>query len=171
MRKILVTAMAVASAAALASGLAVTAAQASPSGSVRTSDAETFREVSTQAGLKQVSTLATGNLTDGGYTVPGKLNPTTLIAISTMVFPDGSFKIHEHVTSERLSVPTSRCLVVETIRGTYTLAKGTGVYAGITGSGTYITGINGVLTLTSGKCGGAWVAFQEISTAEGTAST
>jgi hypothetical protein len=181
MRRILITAVAVASAAALASGLTITAAQASPSRAARTTaprttgpratDAQTIRLISTTAGLKKVSTLATGHFTDGGYTVPGKLNPTTMVAISTMFFPDGSFKIYEHVTKQTLSVPTSRCLVTETIRGSYTLAKGTGVYAGISGSGGFITGINGVITESSGECGGAWVVFQEISTIKGTAQT
>ncbi len=172
MKKILVTLIALACAAALASGLAISAAQASAGrpGQASASDKETFGFVNTVVGSTKVSTLAIGVFTDGGYTVPGKLNATTLRATDKVVFPTGSFDVNEHVTSQYLPVPTAQCLVHETIRGTYTLGSGSGSFKGISGSGTFLTYMNGVLSSTNGVCGSAMIVYQEVTSASGPAS-
>jgi hypothetical protein len=172
MRKTFITTIALACAAALAGCLAMTAARASAGRpeEAKASDTETFRFVNTVVGSEKVSTLATGTFTDGGYTVPGKLNATTLRAIDKVVFPTGSLDVTEHVTSQYLPLPTAQCLVHETIKGSYTLSGGTGSVKGIRGSGTFVTYMNGVLSSSKGECGGAMIVYQEISTASGPAS-
>jgi hypothetical protein len=169
MRKVLVTATALACAVTIASGLAVAAAQASPGTRTRTTDTETFRIMTTKAGLRGYSTLATGHFTDGGYTLPGRLNPATMRATARVVFPDGSFYVYEHVTSQHVALPTAHCLVSETIHGSYTLGAGTGAYRHISGSGRYVTGINAVIRRSKGVCGGPTIVFQEITKAIGPA--
>ncbi len=171
MRKVLVTAIAAACAATLASGLFVTAAQASRTASASSSGTETFRIISVNASLHRESTLAYGHFTDGGYTVTGKLNPTTLDATAQMVYPDGSFMVYEHVTSQYLPLPTPQCEVFETIKGTYTLGDGTGAYTNISGSGSYETKMTAVVSKTNGECGGSMIVYQEITSAGGPVST
>ncbi len=172
MRKILITPIVLVCVAALASGLAITAAQATSSGpgKAKATPTETFRLVNTVVGSTKVSTLATGTFTDGGYTVPGKLNSTTLRVTDKMVFPDGSFTVSEHVTSQKLPLPTAQCLLTETIGGTYTLGGGTKSFKGISGSGSFVNIMKIVLSSSNGLCGSAMTVYQEIVTASGPVS-
>jgi hypothetical protein len=176
MRKVLVAAIAAASAVTLASGLTVTAAQASrtrsaSSSGTDSSGTETFRIISVNASLHRESTLAYGHFTNGGYTVTGKLNPTTLDATARMVYPNGAFSVYEHVTSQYLPLPTPQCEVFETIKGSYTLGAGTGSYKRISGSGSFETKMTAVVSRVKGECGGSMIVYQEITSAGGRVST
>lgn len=162
MRRTLVAAIALASTAALAGGATVAAASASPAGaSAAKVPHEHFRIISTTAGARRQSVLATGAFTAGGYQLPGKL--VALRATDKMVFPGGSFLVARHITRQWLPLPSSTCFIQETLRGRYTLSHGTGAYRGISGSGSFVTRIRGVIRRSHGACGGPMTVFQEIT--------
>jgi hypothetical protein len=167
MRRTLVAAIALASTAALASGATVAAASASTSG-VRAAKVphEHFRIISTTAGAKRQSVLATGAFTAGGYQVPGKL--VNLRSTDKMVFPGGTFLVARHITRQWLPLPSKTCFIQETLRGSYTLSHGTGAYRGISGSGSFVTRIRGVIRRSKAGCGGPMTVFQEIGYTGGT---
>jgi hypothetical protein len=173
MRRALVAAISLASATALVSGVTMTAAQASPghpgasqpaASQPAARRAEHFRIISTVASSRRQSVLATGGFIAGGYLAPGRLNPSTLRATGRMVFPNGSFLMYRHVTKQWLPLPTASCMIRETIHGTFVLGRGAGIYRGISGSGSYVTRITGVIRRSrSGKCGGPMSAYQLIT--------
>jgi hypothetical protein len=187
MRSPLVAAITLASAAALVSGATVTAAQASPhaasqrpaghlgaghlgAGHLGASPAsrsrqEHFRIISTVVTSRRQSVLATGAFTAGGYQIPGRV--VSLRATDKMVFPGGTFLVARRITRQWLPLPTSACLVRETIHGTYSLGRGTGSYAGISGSGAFTLRIRGVIRRSHGKCGGPMTGYQQITYAGG----
>ena len=187
MRSPLVAAITLASAAALVSGATVTAAQASPhaasqrpaghlgaghlgTGQLGASPAsrsrqEHFRIISTVVTSRRQSVLATGAFTAGGYQIPGRV--VSLRATDKMVFPGGTFLVARRITRQWLPLPTSACLVRETIHGTYSLGRGTGSYAGISGSGAFTLRIRGVIRRSHGKCGGPMTGYQQITYAGG----
>ena len=182
MRSPLVAAITLASAAALVSGATVTAAQASPhaasqrpagqlgAGQLGASPAsrsrqEHFRIISTVVTSRRQSVLATGAFTAGGYQIPGRV--VSLRATDKMVFPGGTFLVARRITRQWLPLPTSACLVRETIHGTYSLGRGTGSYAGISGSGAFTLRIRGVIRRSHGKCGGPMTGYQQITYAGG----
>jgi hypothetical protein len=177
MRRALVAAITLASTAALVGGATTTAAQASQSGvdqhgagqhgisQHKRARQEQFRIISTSPGSRRQSVLATGVFTAGGYRVPGRV--VSLRSTDKMVFPGGSFRMARRVTRQWLPLPTSACLVRETIRGTYTLGHGTGAYRRISGSGTFALRIRGVIRRSHGKCGGPMTGYQAITYAGG----
>jgi hypothetical protein len=182
MRRALVTAITLASTAALVTGATVTAAQASQHTAAQhaasqhssiqhgTSQAssgreEHFRIISTSAASRRQSVLATGTFTAGGYQVPGRV--VSLRSTDKMVFPGGTFQVARHITSQWLPLPTSACLVRETLRGTYSLSHGTGSYVHISGTGAFVLRIRGVIRKTKGKCGGSMTVIQQITYAGG----
>jgi hypothetical protein len=176
MRRALVTVITLASTAALVSGATVTAAQASQHSAAQRSAAqhsarassgrqEHFRIISTSAASRRQSVLATGAFTAGGYQVPGRV--VSLRSTDKMVFPGGTFQVARHITSQWLPLPTSACLVRETVRGTYSLSHGTGSYVHISGTGAFVLRIRGVIRKTKGKCGGSMTVIQQITYAGG----
>jgi hypothetical protein len=176
MRRALVTAITLASTAALVSGATVTAAQASQHSAAQRSAAqhsarassgrqEHFRIISTSAASRRQSVLATGAFTAGGYQVPGRV--VSLRSTDKMVFPGGTFQVARHITSQWLPLPTSACLVRETLHGTYSLSHGTGSYVHISGTGAFVLRIRGVIRKTKGKCGGSMTVIQQITYAGG----
>jgi hypothetical protein len=80
-----------------------------------------------------------------------------------MVLSGGTFNVARHITRQWLPLPTRRCLIRETIHGTYSLGHGTGRYAGISGSGRFVLRIRGVIRNSHGQCGGAMTVFQQIT--------
>jgi len=60
-------------------------------------------------------------------------------------------------------LPTSTCLITETIRGSYALSHGTGAFAGISGSGSFTLHITGVIRKVHGQCGGPMTVYQSIN--------
>jgi hypothetical protein len=170
MRRALVAAITLVSTAALASGVAVTAADASPgqhssAGAQEAAPQEHFRIISTSTTSVRQSVLATGQFTAGGYLVPGQV--VSLRSTDKVVFPSGTFQLARHITRQSLPLPTSSCFVQETIRGTYSLKNGTGAFRGISGSGGFTLGIKGVIRRSKGGCGGAMTVYQSIMYAGG----
>jgi hypothetical protein len=182
MRRVLVAAITLAATAALVSAASVTAAQASQHGAAqhgaaqhgaaqhgaaqrRRARQEQFRIISITPASRRQSVLATGAFTAGGYEVPGRVSG--LRATDKMVFRGGTFLVGRHITSQWLPLPTSACLIRETIRGSYYLHHGTGAYRGISGSGGFTLRITGVIRRAHGKCGGPMTVFQQITSASG----
>jgi hypothetical protein len=127
---------------------------------------ERFRIISTSATSRRQSALATGEFTAGGYVVPGQV--TGLRSTDKMVFPSGTFLVARHITRQSLPLPTSACLISETIHGTYSLSHGTKAFAGISGSGGFVLRITGVIRKSHGKCGGSMTVYQQITYESGT---
>jgi hypothetical protein len=126
---------------------------------------EHFRIISTRASSHHQSVLARGQFTAGGYRVPGKV--VNLRATDKMVFRSGTFRMFRRITRQWLPLPTSACLIRETIHGRYSLGSGTGAYTGISGSGSFALRIRGVIRRSHGKCGGKMTVFQQITYAGG----
>jgi hypothetical protein len=186
MRRALAAAITLASTAALVSGITLTAARASqhatghpaaarsaagPSAAraaavaPRAARHEEFRIISTAAAARRLSVLATGGFTAGGYVVPGTV--VSLHSADKLVFRNGGFQMARHITRQWLPMPTSACLVRETIHGKFTLGHGTGAFSGISGSGSFVMKIRGVLRRPHGKCGGPMTVYQMITWAGG----
>jgi hypothetical protein len=183
MRRALVAAITLVSTATLVSGATLTAAYASPHGASQRSASqssasqqrvsqaapvrhERFRIISTSATARKQSVLATGQFTAGGYVVPGQV--TNLRSTDKMVYPSGTFQVARHITRQSLPLPTSTCLISETIHGNYSLGHGTGAFAGIGGSGGFVLRITGVIRKSHGQCGGPMTVYQQITYASGT---
>jgi len=168
MNRALAATITLASTAALISGATVTAAQASQHGASQhgvseasSARSEHFRIISTSTASRRQSVLATGAFTAGGYQIPGRV--VSLRATDKMVFPGGTFLVVRRITRQYLPLPTSACLIQETIRGTYSLGHGTGSYAGIGGSGAFTARITGVIRRSHGQCGGPMTVYQQIA--------
>jgi hypothetical protein len=162
MRRTLVLGLTTVLAAAAISGFGLAGASASPS----TARTEHFQIMTTVATSRKLSVIATGRFTAGGVDIPGKTTDTA-------VFAAGSFKIKRHSTSFTATFNSRTCLLTETERGTYRLRDGTGTYAGIRGSGRYVTHILGVIRHDSrGACThlAAPPIFQSVFTAQGPVS-
>lgn len=128
------------------------------------SQAERLRIISTKAVSRRSSVIATGGFTSGGRDIPGAKT-------DTMVFPGGRFKFRHLDKSFTASFNPSTCLDKETERGTFAIGHGTGRYAGIHGSGTFVTSIVAVTAMNrAGQCTHvqAPATFQQITTAIGT---
>lgn len=122
---------------------------------------EKFRIISTSAGSRHQSVLATGSFTAGGYQIPGSV--VDLRAVDKMVFPSGSFLVTRRIFHQSRPLPTKSCLVRITITGDYSLGSGRGAYRGISGSGGFTTRISGVIRRKHGLCGGPMTAYQQIT--------
>jgi len=143
-------------------GAGVAAASASPGG-IR---AEHLRIMNTKAAAARLSVIATGAFTAGGYVIPAAVT-------DTVVFPGGTFKLRHVTRSGTASFNSSTCLLTETLRGSFTIGRGTGKYAGIRGSGKFVTSIVAVTAKDhAGRCTHvqAPATYQEITTASGTVS-
>jgi hypothetical protein len=150
------------SAVTIIAGAGIATASASPGGT----RAEHLRIMNTKATSDRLSVIATGAFTSGGYDIPAA---TT----DTLVFPGGTLEFR-HVTHHTTgTADPSTCLLTETQRGTFTIGHGTGKYAGIRGSGKFVTSIVAVTAKNhAGHCTHvqAPATFQEIRTADGTVS-
>jgi hypothetical protein len=189
MRRALVAAITLVSTATLITGATLTSAYASQQGASQRTEAsqhsdasqhtaraggsqvsrvrhEQFRIISTSAASRRQSVLATGKFTAGGYVVPGQV--TSLRSTDKMVFPSGTFLVARHITRQSLPLPTSACLISETIHGTYSLGHGTGAFARIGGSGGFALQIKGVIHKSHGRCGGSMTVYQQITSLSGT---
>jgi hypothetical protein len=144
-------------------GAAGTGAASAAPGGIQT---EHLRFMNTMATSARISVIATGGFTAGGYVIPAAVTDTA-------VFPGGTFKLR-HVTQHVKAGGNPRtCLLTETLRGTFTIGHGTGKYAGIRGSGTFVTSIAAVTTKDhTGQCTHvrAPATYQEVTTASGTVS-
>jgi hypothetical protein len=159
MRRTLITAITLVSAAAMTSGagLALASTSASPSSTRH----ERFRIIGTSETAKRQSVIATGSFQGGGSEALGK-------TLDKVDLYKGSFEVTRHVTFRTPPAPPSGCIVRVTERGTYRLGHGTGRYAGIRGTGTFASRITIVLARTGSSSCGATVAFQQITYESGT---
>ncbi|HEV2451687.1 MAG TPA: hypothetical protein VGS62_07155 [Streptosporangiaceae bacterium] len=160
MRTRLVAGIMAISAVALIGGASVAAAGASPGGT----RAELLRIMNTTATSVRLSVIATGAVTAGGYVIPAAVT-------DVVVFPRGTFTFRHVRRSGTAAFNSHTCLLTETLRGTFTLGEGSGRYAGIRGSGTFVTSIVAVTARNrAGRCTHlqAPATYQEITTASGT---
>ncbi len=165
MRKLIVIATATAAAAALAVANLATATTPTKT--------ETFTAITTNPGSGVASLIATGGFTAGGtMLVDGKRKVT-------FRFAGGKFTL-VIVTkgSKHQSLNLATCLYTKTGSASYTLADGTGVYKGISGSGKVSDSLRAVYPLVKGKCpssdlpgsSGTPTAIQYLQTASGPVS-
>ena len=132
-----------------------------------TAGAEHFTFLSTSVSADRFSVIATGVFTAGGTATP-------LAGTDTLKFPNGTIDVTSKSTGKPVTTGnTKTCYESLSQRGTYTLAGGTGTYAGITGSGSFTLSIRQVGPVTNGKCDtktSKRVASQGIITASGPVS-
>jgi hypothetical protein len=143
MRRTLAAAIGAVSVAAVLSGAGLAAASGRPAGS----HIEHFQSMTTSATSNRFSLIATGVFTAGGVHVP------TGATTDIFKFPGGTFGLKHHAVSSKQTLNGRTCLFTISERGTYKISGGTGKYAGISGSGTYVASIMAVFARNSkGKC-------------------
>lgn len=150
------------SAVAIIAASSIASASASPSANAR----EHLQIMSTKATARELSVIATGAFTAGGYDKPGA-------KVDTIVLPGGRFTFTHVSKSFTAGFDPSTCLLTETQKGTFTIGGGTGKYAGVHGSGAFVTRITGVTAKNkAGQCTHAQAprTFQGVTTATGTVS-
>jgi len=131
----------VGAAATVATSLAISgAAAAAP-----TTKTEHFSFVSTAITGNTFSAIATGAFTAGGTAnLPsGK---------GTLKFPGGTIKVAAKAGHAKNNFNAKTCLGTSVQPGTFKIISGTGVYAGITGSGKYTASFTEVGPIVAGKC-------------------
>ena len=144
-------------------GAAGVATAGASQGATRT---EHFRIMNTEATSSRLSVIVTGAFTAGGHVIPAAVT-------DIVVFRGGTFKFRHVSHSGTASFNSTTCLLTETERGTFTIDHGTGKYAGIRGSGNFVTSIVAITAKNrAGRCTHvqAPATYQEITTATGTVS-
>jgi hypothetical protein len=157
MRRTMVTAVTLISAAAMMSGAGLALASARPDNSRH----ESFRILSTNETARTHSVIATGSFTAGGSESLGKTTDKAYLY-------RGTFEITRHISYRTPPAPPQGCMLKVTERGTYALSHGTGRYAGIRGNGTFVSRITLVFARTGSNNCGKTVAFQQIMNESGT---
>jgi hypothetical protein len=95
------------------------------------------------------SVVATGVFTAGGVDHKGG-------SVDTLTFNNGTLTVHRNHQKHKSTLSPKTCAYAATITGKYTLSGGTGVYAGVTGHGSFKgtssavlrRGSNGLCTFT-----------------------
>lgn len=133
-----------------------------------TNKTEHLSLIDTSTTAQTFSVIATGAFTAGGtYEMSGS-------GPSTIRLAGGTIKLAGHViVPPKTETNRTTCLITEHSSGTYTLAGGTGIYQGISGSGRYTQSARQVGPTNSGTCSftsGNPVASQQIITASGPVS-
>lgn len=118
-------------ASATVSGASVAAASGATSHSSRHGP-ERFALVGTSTKSGLFSVIATGLFTDGGTVNIFASRPTIKLGAGTLRF-------HDVDRPGKVTFNKATCLETITGRGTYKLSHGTGKYAGISGSGRFVT--------------------------------
>jgi hypothetical protein len=145
-RRVLAAAGSMLAAGAIAlSGIAVAAA-APHATQAGTSGIEHFQIMSTSATATKDTVIVYGLFTAGGVDI------TTSNTTDTFKFPDGTIKVRHSPGTGPQSFNRQTCLLTVHQHGTYTLASGTGKYAGISGHGTFHLDILAVGARSHGKC-------------------
>ena len=113
------------------------------------------------------STIATGAFTAGGTAILDSKAGT-----GTLRFQGGTIKLKTKHSPTKTTGNPKTCLEKDAQSGTYTIASGTGVYKGISGSGNYTTKATFVGATVNGKCSNNTPAdaIQIILTASGPVS-
>ncbi len=149
--------------AALAGGIGLTSANASPAVAAK----ENFRFATGSTTSYTYSAIGTGKFTAGGT---AKIN----LADNPyeVTFPHGTIKVAFHAGKTTTHINPVTCLYVWVEDGTYTLHGGTGAYRTIGGSGTAVNSAWSVMARANGKC--TWAknpyAWQQVITMAGTVS-
>jgi hypothetical protein len=162
MRKILASAATAAAAAAMIGG----AGLASASTHTGVSGTEHFQMMTTSATSNASSVIASGVFTAPATDREGPNN------LGTFTFSNGTIVVkHSNGTGTQHLDPTT-CLLTVNEHGTYNLVKGTGAYAGITGSGKYQLSILAIGARSGGKCTQSKppVAWHQVINASGPVS-
>src|SRR5438552_408711 len=143
MRKSIASALTAAAAAVAVggTGLAMASTHTAVSG------AENFQMMTTSGTGGTASVIASGLFTQAGT---DHENPKTNTA--TFTFSNGTVTVKHSPGKGTQSFNPKTCLLTINFHGTYTLASGTGKYAGITGSGTYKLNILGIGAKSGGTC-------------------
>lgn len=155
MRRMLIAAITLISAAAMMSGAGLALAANSRAASPDTWRTEHFRIISTDASASRQSVIATGAFTAGGVEAIGRTSDKAYLY-------HGTFRISRRITYKSRPAPPVNCLFTETEYGRYTIGAGTGRYAGLRGSGKFSLHITEVLAQTGKHQCGRAVAFQVI---------
>jgi hypothetical protein len=125
MRKTITALIAAASAALMISGAGIAAA------STRAVAAKTehFQEMVASPTSSKANVIVYGAFTAAGVDVENANNT------DTFKFPGGSFLVTPKFTSPNEHLNKATCLLTENLRLTYKISRGTGKYAGISGTG------------------------------------
>jgi hypothetical protein len=121
---------------------------------------EHFQDVSATSGKTPVAAYGAFNASGTDVQDPGKNT-------DTFTFPGGSFVIKHKVTRTRQHFSTTNCAGKIRQSGRYKLSDGTGKYAGISGSGHFVSRVLLVARHTAKGCSPAPVAVQVIIRAHG----
>ena len=159
MRKILASAVTAAAAAAVLGGAGLAAA----STHTGVSGTEHFQLMSTSATSNASSVIASGVFTAPATDREGPNN------IGTFTFSNGTIVVkHSNGTGTQHFDPKT-CLLTVNQHGTYKLLRGTGNYAGISGSGNYQLSILAIGARSGGTCSKTKppVAFHQVINATG----
>jgi hypothetical protein len=163
MRKILASAMTVAAAAAVLGGAGLAAAGTHTGAS----GTENFQMMTTSGTAPAVSVIASGV-----FTAPAVDHESQTGNTATFTFSNGTITLkHSNGTGPQTFNPKT-CLLTVDQHGTYQLLKGTGAYAGISGSGKYQLNILAIGAKSGGKCSQSKppVAFHQEINASGPVS-
>jgi hypothetical protein len=125
MRKTITAIIAAATTAMLIGGAGMAAASAQPAAATT----EHFQEIAASPTSNQANVIVYGAFTAAG--VDTQHNNNT----DTFKFPGGSFLVTPAITSQHQHLNTATCLLTATLNISYKISRGTGKYAGITGSG------------------------------------
>jgi hypothetical protein len=163
MRKMIISALTAAAAAAVmgGTGLAAASTHAAVSGT------EHFQMMTTSGSGSTASVIASGV-----FTAPAVDHEHQATNTATFTFANGTITLkHSNGTGSQSFNPKT-CLLTVNQHGTYKLQSGTGAYAGISGSGTYQLSILGIGASSGGKCvqNKPPVAFHQVINASGPVS-
>ena len=125
MRKTITAIIAAATAAMMLGGAGMAAASTRPAAATT----EHFQEMAASPTSNQANVIVYGAFTAAG--VDTQHNNNT----DTFSFPGGSFLVTPAITSQHQHLNTATCLLTATLNISYKISRGTGKYAGISGSG------------------------------------
>ena len=125
MRKTIIAMIGAATTAMTISGAGMTTANAQPAAATT----EHFQEVVASPASNKANVLVYGAFTAAGVDVENANNT------DTFKFPSGAFLLTPKYTVQSEHLNKATCLLTATVRLTYKISRGTGKYAGISGSG------------------------------------
>jgi hypothetical protein len=125
MRKTITAIFGAATTAMMISGAGMAAASARPAAATT----EHFQEVVASPTSDKANVIVYGAFTAGGIDTQHNNNT------DTFKFPGGSFLVTPKITSQHQHLNTTTCLLTATLNISYKISRGTGKYAGISGSG------------------------------------
>jgi len=163
MRKMIISALTAAAAAAVMGGAGLAAA----STHTAVSGTEHFQMMTTSGTGSTASVIASGV-----FTAPAVDHEHQATNTATFTFSNGTINLkHSNGTGTQNFNPKT-CLLTINEHGTYKLLSGTGAYAGISGSGTYQLSILSIGASSGGKCvqNQPPVAFPQVINASGPVS-